>query len=46
MIIQLFTYSVTRKAGGVFDAVRDLFTNKHFDQQAISVISYNDEMLE
>ena len=27
MKILIFTYSITRKAGGVFNAVCDLFTN-------------------
>lgn len=46
MNIQLFTYSVTRRAGGVFDAVRDLFTNRYFAEHDINVISYYDDMLE
>lgn len=46
MNIQLFTYSVTRKAGGVFDAVRDLFTNRNFAGHNINVISFEDDMLE
>lgn len=43
MKILIFTYSVTRKAGGVFDAVRDLFTNKIFTNQDIELFSYKDE---
>ena len=31
MKILIFTYSITRKAGGVFNAVCDLFTNKQID---------------
>ena len=46
MNIQLFTYSVTRRAGGVFDAVHDLFTNRYFAEHDINVISYYDDMLE
>lgn len=46
MKIQLLTYSVTRKAGGVFDAVRDLYTNRFFAEHNINVISFEDEMLE
>lgn len=43
MNVLIFTYSVTRSAGGVFDAVRDLFTNAAFDGQDLKVLSYRDE---
>lgn len=33
MNILIFTYSVTRTAGGVYDAVRELFTNAAFKQE-------------
>lgn len=43
MKILIFTYSITRKAGGVFDAVCDLFTNKAFTGEDIKIFSYKDE---
>ena len=43
MNILIFTYSVTRTAGGVFDAVRELFTNTAFKQEELKIISYQDE---
>lgn len=43
MNILIFTYSVTRTAGGVFDAVRELFTNAAFKQQKLKIISFRDE---
>lgn len=43
MNILIFTYSVTRTAGGVFDAVRELFTNTAFKQQKLKIISFKDE---
>lgn len=43
MNILIFTYSITRKAGGVFDAVRELFTNKAFNSQRLKILSFRDE---
>ena len=43
MNILVFTYSVTRTAGGVFDAVRDLFTNAAFRQHELKIMSFRDE---
>lgn len=43
MNILIFTYSVTRKAGGVYDAVRELFTNESFKQEKLKILSYRDE---
>ena len=43
MNILIFTYSVTRSAGGVFDAVRDLFTNSVFSNQCLKILSYCDK---
>jgi len=43
MNILILTYSVTRTAGGVFDAVRDLFTNSAFLQHKLKVLSYFDK---
>ena len=43
MKILIFTYSITRKAGGVFNAVCDLFTNKAFTGEEIKIFSYKDE---
>lgn len=37
MKILIFTYSITRKAGGVFNAVCDLFTNKAFTGEEIKI---------
>jgi len=44
MKILVFTYSVTRCAGGVFDAVRDLFINEVFYEHniKIEIISFLD----
>ena len=39
MKILIFTYSITRKAGGVFNAVCDLFTNKAFTGEEIKIFS-------
>lgn len=46
MNITILTYSVTRTAGGVFDAVRDLFTNSAFSGHNLKVLSYKTEHLE
>lgn len=46
MNIIIFTYSVTRKAGGVLDAVRDMFTNKFFQEHHLKVFSYLDEYID
>lgn len=43
MNILVFTYSVTRTAGGVFDAVRELFTNQAFKSQNLKILSFQDE---
>lgn len=43
MNIIIFTYSVTRIAGGVFDAVRDLFTNASFKQENLKILSFKDK---
>lgn len=40
--ILVYTYSATRSAGGVFDAVRDLFTNRAFKEHRIELLSYNE----
>lgn len=45
MNILILTYSVTRTAGGVFDAVRDLFTNSAFEKHNLKVFSYKSEHL-
>lgn len=46
MNILIFTYSVTRTAGGVFDAVRDLFTNATFTRHRLKILSYYDKEIE
>jgi len=43
MNIVIFTYSISRKAGGVFDAVRELFTNSAFKVCNLKILSYKDE---
>lgn len=43
MKVLIFTYSITRMAGGVFDAVRDLFTNRVFEKLNIKIYSYFDD---
>ena len=43
MKVLIFTYSVTRAAGGVFDAVRDLFTNNTFASHNLKIFSFYDE---
>lgn len=43
MKVLIFTYSISRMAGGVFDAVRDLFTNSSFNNINCKIISYIDE---
>ena len=40
MNILVFTPSVTRTAGGVLDAVRDLFTNINFNGHRLKVLSF------
>lgn len=45
MKITIVTDVVTRRAGGVFDAVRDMFTNSVFTSQQIEVLSYKDDMI-
>lgn len=46
MNILILTYSVTRSAGGVFDAVRDLFINNTFKEHRLKIFSFLDENLE
>lgn len=43
MNIIVFTYSITRVAGGVFDAVRNLFINPFFKGCNITIYSYTDK---
>lgn len=43
MNILILTYSVTRTAGGVFDAVRDLFVNSAFKKHQLKIFSFVDE---
>ena len=43
MNILICTYSITRTAGGVFDAVKVLFTNKTFHQHNLKIISFSDK---
>lgn len=43
MNILILTYSVTRRAGGVFDAVRDLFTNDVFARHKLKIFSFHDD---
>lgn len=43
MDVLIFTYSITRKAGGVFDAVRELFTNEAFNSENLKILSFRDE---
>lgn len=43
MKISIFTYSVTRSAGGVFDAVRDLFLSKEMNGHDLTVFSFFDD---
>lgn len=45
MNILIFTYSVTRTAGGVFDAVRDLYTNGAFSDHRLKIFSFKSEHL-
>lgn len=45
MEILIITYSVTRKAGGVFDAVRDLFTCELLKKHALKIFSFKDEFV-
>ena len=46
MNILVFTPSVTRTAGGVLDAVRDLFTNINFNGHRLKVLSFEDRYVE
>lgn len=45
MNILICTYSITRTAGGVFDAVKDLFTNKTFHKHNLKIISFQTNTL-
>lgn len=45
MNIIVFTYSITRAAGGVFDAVRNLFINPSFKGCNITIYSYTDKYI-
>lgn len=40
MNILIFTYSVTRSAGGLFDAVRELFTNRAFRGERLKIMTF------
>lgn len=46
MKVLILTYSVTRSAGGVFDAVRDLFVNSAFKEHRLKIFSFLDENLD
>ena len=46
MNILICTYSITRTAGGVFDAVKDLFTNKTFHKHNLKIISFSDKHID
>ena len=46
MKVLIFTYSVTRTAGGVFDAVRDLFVNSAFKKHQLKIFSFIDENID
>lgn len=46
MKVLILTYSVTRSAGGVFDAVRDLFVNSAFKEHRLKISSFLDENLD
>lgn len=46
MNILILTYSVTRTAGGVFDAVRDLFVNSAFKKHQLKIFSFIDENID
>lgn len=46
MKIVIFTYSVTRTAGGVLDAVRDMFINRQFAGHKLNVMSFKGKYLE
>lgn len=46
MKIQVVTYSVSRYAGGLLGAVSELFTNKGFSSEDISILSFRDDMTE
>ena len=46
MKIIIFTYSVTRTAGGVLDAVRDMFTNRNFVGHKLNVLSFKGKYTE
>lgn len=44
MNVEIFTLSISRKAGGVKDAVKDLFLHHEFSQQGVKlhISSYHD----
>lgn len=46
MKVLILTYSVTRTAGGVFDAVRDLFVNTAFKKHQLKIFSFIDENID
>lgn len=46
MKILIFTYSITRMAGGVFDAVRDLFVNDTFKNHQLKIFSFISENID
>lgn len=43
MNILIFTYSISREAGGVFDAVRELFINPVFKKEELKILSFRDK---
>ena len=43
MKILVFTYSLTRNGGGLFHAVRDLFTNKAFEEHQLKIFAYEEK---
>lgn len=42
MKVLVFTYSISRVAGGVFSAVRDLFTNERFKSIKLKIFAFKD----
>lgn len=46
MKITVVTDVVTRRAGGVFNAVRDMFTSQIFSTQHIEILSYQDDFVD
>lgn len=46
MRILIFTSSVTRTAGGLFDAVREMFTNEAFANHDLKILSFEGDYIE